>query len=67
MLPALLKDPEKLLAPLAVHFKGEAKAPAVFELDQLILSASNSASVGSRQPLGQGLLVPLVPCHKLLF
>jgi hypothetical protein len=50
-----------------VNFSGEAKAPMlVFEL-QLKRSASNSASVGKRYPVGHGLFTPFTPCHKLLF
>ena len=48
------------------NLSGEAKAPAALSLGaQLNLSAFNSASVGKRNPLGHGLFVPDVPCHKL--
>ena len=35
--------------------------------DQLVLSSSNSVLVGTLYPIGQGLLTPLTPCHKLSF
>jgi hypothetical protein len=49
------------------NLSGEAKAPAALLLLQLKRSALSSASVGNRYPLGQGLFVPLTPCHKLSF
>ena len=53
--------------PVILSFNGEAKAPAASLDDQLRRSASNSGSVGNLYPEGQGLLVPLTPCHKLSF
>ena len=44
----------------------DANAPAA-SVPQVADSAIHSASVGTRYPLGQGLFVPLTPCHKLSF
>ena len=60
--PLLLPRP-----PATGNFKGEANAPAVFWVENSARSASNSASVGIRNPLGHGLLTPLATCHKLSF
>jgi hypothetical protein len=52
--------------PAKGNLSGEAKAPSALLLGaQVILSASSSASVGTRYPLGHGLLIPLTPCHRL--
>ena len=56
-----------LRTPAKVSFKGLAKAPAGLLVAQVWRSLSHSVSVGSLKPVGQGLLVPLVPCHKLSF
>jgi hypothetical protein len=49
------------------NLSGDANAPAMFWVVQLALSAFNSAVVGTRYPLGQGLFMPFTPCHKLSF
>lgn len=56
-----------LRTPAKVSFKGLAKAPAGLLVAQVRRSLSHSVSVGSLKPVGQGLLVPLVPCHKFTF
>ena len=48
-------------------FKIELNAVEVFVMLNAVSSAFHSDSVGNRYPLGQGLLVPLTPCHKLAF
>ena len=49
------------------NLSGEAKAPTPLPLVQLASSAANSVLKGILYPLGQGLLIPFKPCHKLLF
>ena len=47
--------------PALDNFNGLAKAV----VDQLEYSRTHSASVGTRYPCGQGLLIPASPCHKV--
>ena len=49
------------------HFNDDPNAPTVVLVVHVATSAINSAFVGSLYPEGQGLLMPAVPCHKLLF
>jgi hypothetical protein len=49
------------------NLSGEAKAPAALLLLQLKRSASSSASVGNRYPLGHGLFTPFTPCQRFVF
>ena len=58
--------PESLYPP-AAHLNVEEKAPAALKVEKLVISKLNSAVVGTRYPEGQGLFIPSIPCHKLLF
>ena len=43
------------------------KAVELFDIKYELNSDSNSADVGKRNPVGQGLLISVLYCHKLLF
>jgi hypothetical protein len=49
------------------NLSAELYAPRALFVGKIARSASHSAAVGSRNPLGHGLFVPPTPCHKLSF
>jgi hypothetical protein len=65
-MPSILPPIIERLPPMG-NLSGDAKAPELLSLTQLKRSESNSAFVGNRYPIGQGLFKPFTPCHKLLF